>query len=92
MDLSEPPLTSVNKGLCVYPNIYNVMGDVVRGSELVVLQNVEDHNAFNSLLLIFFHFSALFIHNIAFDFDTYMQLKGKYTVYNFNSKASYTQT
>lgn len=87
MDLSEPQLTSVNKGLCVYPNICNVMG-----SELVVLRNVEDHNAFNSFLLIFFHSSALFIHNITFDFDTSMQLKGKYTVYNFNSKASYTQT
>lgn len=68
------------------------MGDVVGGSELVVLQNVEDHIAFNSLLLIFFHASALFIHNIAFDFDTYMRFKGKYTVYNLSSKASYTQT
>lgn len=89
MDLSEPQLTSINKGLCVYPNICNVMGDVVRGSELVVLRNVEDHNAFNSLLLIFFHSSALFIHNIAFDFDTYMQLKGKYTVYNLHSNISF---
>lgn len=82
MDLSEPQLqTSVNEDLCVYPNICNVMGDVVRGSELVVLLNVEDHNAFNILLLIFFHSSALFIHNIAFDFNTYMQLKKVNTLF-----------